>query len=177
MEKIISHVVFSHGKESGPFGSKIQRLMAVAEEQGLRTASIDYRECSTADERVALLNDYLNRLDVPKEQVVLVGSSMGGYVSMVVANELSVAGLFLMAPAIWMNSEDYAIQSYMPKTAHVEIVHGMLDDTVPYENSIRFAKEHDGTILHLVPDDHRLKASHGFLACQFRRFLYYISNG
>jgi len=47
----------------------------------------------------------------------------------------------------------------------------MLDDTVSYENSIRFAKEHNGTILHLVPDDHRLKASHDFLAYQFQRFL------
>jgi predicted esterase len=168
-------VVFSHGKESGPFGSKIQRLMAVAEELGLRTASIDYRDCTTADERVALLNEHLNQLDVPISHVVLVGSSMGGYVSTVVANEQSVAGLFLMAPALWMNSEEYVIQSYCPKTTHVEIVHGMLDDIVPYENSIRFAKEHDGTVLHLVPDDHRLSVSNEFLACQFRRFLDDIS--
>ena len=173
--KNLAFVVFSHGKESGPFGSKIQRLMAVAEELGLRTASIDYRDCATADERVALLNEHLNRLEVPLSQVVLVGSSMGGYISTVVANEQSVAGLFLMAPALWMDSEEYAIQSYCPKTTHVEIVHGMFDDIVPYENSIRFAREHDGTILHLVPDDHRLKASHEFLACQFRRFLDDIS--
>ena len=173
--KNLTHVVFSHGKESGPFGSKIQCLMAVAEEMGLRTTSIDYRDCVTADERVAMLKEHLNQLDVPLRQVVLVGSSMGGYVSMVAANERPVAGLFLMAPALWMKSEDYTIQTYIPKAAHIEIVHGMLDDTVPYENSIRFAREHDGTILHLVPDDHRLKASHEFLACQFRRFLDDIS--
>ncbi len=173
--KKLTHVVFSHGKESGPLGSKIQRLMTVAEEMGLRTTSIDYRDCTTADERVAILNEHLNQLDVPLSQVVLVGSSMGGYVSMVVANEMPVAGLFLMAPALWMESGDYTIQTYIPKTAHIEIVHGMLDDTVPYENSIRFAREHDGTILHLVPDDHRLKASHEFLAYQFRRFLDDIS--
>jgi len=34
----------------------------------------------------------------------------------------------------------------------------MLDETVPYEHSIRFVKEHNGTILHLVPDGHRLKS-------------------
>ena len=173
--KNLTHVVFSHGTESGPFGSKIQRLMTVAEEMGLRTTSIDYRDCSTADERVAMLKEHLNQLDVPLRQVVLVGSSMGGYVSMVAANEQSVAGLFLMAPALWMESGDYTIQTYIPKAAHIEIVHGMLDDTVPYENSIRFAREHDGTILHLVQDDHRLKASHEFLAYQFRRFLDDIS--
>ena len=169
--KNLSYVVFSHGKESGPWGTKIQRLMAVAEELGLKTISVDYRECASADERVALLHEHLNKLDIPLNQVVLVGSSMGGYVSMAVANEQPVAGLFLMAPALWMTAEEYTVQSYTPKTPHIEITHGMLDDTVPYENSIRFAKEHDGTILHLVPDDHRLKASHDFLAYQFQRFL------
>ena len=171
----LAYVVFSHGKESGPLGSKIQRLMAVAEERGLKTTSIDYRECANACERVSLLTEFLNQLDVTTNQVVLVGSSMGGYVSMAVANEQPIAGLFLMAPALWMKPEEYSIQSYSPKTLKVEIVHGMYDDTVPYDNSIRYAKEHDGTILHLVPDDHRLKASHDFLACQFRRFLNELS--
>lgn len=169
------YVVFSHGKESGPLGSKIQYLMTVAEELGLKTTSIDYRECANASERVSLLKGFLNQLDVPTGQVLLVGSSMGGYVSMAVANERPIAGLFLMAPALWMKPEEYSIQSYFPKTLKVEIVHGMYDDTVPYDNSIRYAKEHDGTILHLVPDDHRLKASHDFLACQFRRFLNELS--
>ena len=167
----LEYVVFSHGKESGPLGSKIQRLMTVAEELGLKTTSIDYRECANASERISILTDYINQLDVPLNQIVLVGSSMGGYVSIAVANEQPIAGLFLMAPALWMKSEEYNIQSYCPKTQYVEIVHGMHDDIVPYENSIRFAKEHDSTILHLVPDDHRLKASHDFLACQFRRFI------
>ena len=168
-------VVFSHGKESGPLGSKIQRLMAVAEELGLEAKSIDYRDCSCADERVAKLTEYLSSLDIPLNQVALVGSSMGGYVSMAIANEMNVAGLFLMAPALWMNKEEYTIQSYRPKAKNIEIVHGMHDDTVPYENSVRFAKEHDGTVLHLVPDGHRLQASHDFLDYQFRRYLKDVS--
>lgn len=98
-------------------------------------------------------------------------SSMGGYVSMVVANEQPVAGLFLMAPALWMSSEEYSVQSYQPQCDCVEITHGVNDEIVPVDNSIRFVKEHKGTILHLVPDDHRLKESHNFLACQFKRFL------
>ena len=173
--KNLSYIVFSHGKESGPLGNKIQRLMAVAEELGLKTISIDYRDCASADERVTLLNEYLDNLDCPLNQVVLVGSSMGGYVSMVVTNEQPVAGIFLMAPALWMTAEEYTVQSYHPKTPRVEITHGVHDDIVPYENSIRFVKEHNDTILHLVPDDHRLKASHDFLACQFQRFLEDIS--
>ena len=103
----LSYVVFSHGKESGPMGSKIQRLMEEANRFGLKTISVDYRNCATASERVALLNDTLKQLNAPPQQVVLVGSSMGGYVSTVVANNLPVAGLFLMAPALWMPAEEY----------------------------------------------------------------------
>ena len=171
----LSDVVFSHGKESGPMGSKIQRLMEEANRFGLKTISVDYRNCATASERVALLNDTLKQLDAPPQQVVLVGSSMGGYVSTVVANNLPVAGLFLMAPALWMPAEEYTIQSYQPLTSKVEITHGFNDDVVPCENSIRFAREHEGTVLHLVPDDHRLRASLDFLACQFKRFIEELS--
>ena len=171
----LSNVVFSHGKESGPMGSKIQRLMEEANRFGLKTISVDYRNCATASERVALLNDTLKQLDALPQQVVLVGSSMGGYVSTVVANNLPVAGLFLMAPALWMPAEEYTIQSYQPLTSKVEITHGFNDDVVPCENSIRFAREHEGTVLHLVPDDHRLRASLDFLACQFRRFIEELS--
>lgn len=163
-------VVFSHGKESGPNGTKIQRLMAVAEDMGMRTNSVDYRNCTSAMERVALLTQTINGLGVFSQQLVLVGSSMGGYVSMAVANEMLVAGLFLMAPALWMPAEEYTIQSYHPMTTKVEITHGLHDDIVPCEHSIRFAREHANTTLHLVPDDHRLKASHDFLTCQFKRF-------
>ena len=167
----LSYVVFSHGKESGPMGSKIRCLMAEAERLGLKTLSVDYRNCATASERVVLLDETLKNLDTPPQQVVLVGSSMGGYVSTVMANNLPVAGLFLMAPALWMLAEEYTVQTYQPQTSKVEITHGINDEVVPYENSIRFTREHEGTILHLVPDDHRLKASLDFLACQFRRFI------
>ena len=171
----LSYVIFSHGKESGPMGSKIQRLMAEAEHLGLNTISVDYRNCATASDRVALLNDTLKKLDTPPQQIVLVGSSMGGYVSTVVTNNLPVAGLFLMAPALWMPAEEYTVQSYQPQTSKVEITHGINDEVVPYENSFKFAREHEGTILHLVPDGHRLKASLDFLACQFIRFIKELS--
>ena len=171
----LSYVVFSHGKESGPKGAKIKRLMEEAKRFGLNTTSVDYRNCATASERVALLNKTLNDLNTPPEEVVLVGSSMGGYVSTVMANSLPVAGLFLMAPALWMQSEEYTVQLYQPKTSKVEITHGINDEVVPYENSIRFAREYKGTVLHLVPDDHRLKASLDFLACQFVRFIKELS--
>jgi hypothetical protein len=70
-----------------------------------------------------------------------------------------------------MSAEEYIVQSYHPKTEYIEITHGLNDNIVPFENSLRFAKEHPGTTLHLVPDDHRLSASHQFLRYQCRWFL------
>ena len=173
----MKHVIFSHGKESGPFGRKIRRLIEVAEQQGLGTTSVDYRECADADARIALLRDTIARLQVPPADIVLVGSSMGGYVSVAVANEVPVAGLFLMAPALWMPAEEYTVQSYAPMARRIEVTHGFGDDIVPYQNSVRFAAAHRGTTLHLVDDDHRLGASHDFLAVQFVRFLSELAAG
>ena len=82
-------VVFSHGKESGPWGEKIRALAQVAESLGAQALSVDYREypagifhdqnaVGEADRRVA----QLETLNLPAHhQLVLVGSSMGGYVS------------------------------------------------------------------------------------------------
>jgi predicted esterase YcpF (UPF0227 family) len=93
-------VVFSHGKESGPFGSKIQALMAVARRYGAQVMSVDYREhpagvkhdpnqSGEAERRVAqLLATALPQHD----QLVLVGSSMGGYVSTVASQQLKPGG-------------------------------------------------------------------------------------
>ena len=40
----IMKVYFSHGKESGPWGSKIQRLASIASEHGCTVDSIDYTD-------------------------------------------------------------------------------------------------------------------------------------
>lgn len=45
-------VVFSHGKETGPYGRKIMQLIAVAESAGAQTISIDYRHTLDPDVRV-----------------------------------------------------------------------------------------------------------------------------
>lgn len=40
---------FSHGKESGPWGSKIKRLAAIAEEHNCEVDSIDYTGIADPD--------------------------------------------------------------------------------------------------------------------------------
>ena len=44
--KNIMKVYFSHGKESGPWGSKIKRLANIAKEHGCSVDSIDYSDLS-----------------------------------------------------------------------------------------------------------------------------------
>src|SRR6266851_3076515 len=92
-------VVFSHGKESGPWGSKITAMAAVVRDLGLAVESIDYRGLDDPSARVRKLVGA--GLDL-KDPVVLVGSSMGGYVSAAAASELGARGLFLLAPAFYM---------------------------------------------------------------------------
>ena len=90
-------VCFCHGRESGPWGTKIRRLARVAEQFGCRVVSLDDRDTQDPDERVSRLLTTVADLPGP---LILVGSSMGGYVAAVASAQLQPVGLFLMAPAV-----------------------------------------------------------------------------
>jgi pimeloyl-ACP methyl ester carboxylesterase len=145
----IEQVVFSHGKESGPWGSKIRAMAEVARGRGFDVASLDYRGMEPG-ERVRVLLAHLARLRRPP---VLVGSSMGGHVAAAAAAETGVAGLFLLAPAFYMPGYEAATPA--PSAAPLEIVHGWRDDVVPVEHSVRYARE-AGATLHVLESGHRL---------------------
>ena len=80
-------VYFSHGKESGPWGTKIKALAAIAKEHGCKVESVDYTDLASPDARVSRLIELLGS---EIDKYVLVGSSMGGYVSLVAAAAKSV---------------------------------------------------------------------------------------
>lgn len=164
----MQQVVFSHGKESGPLGTKIKKLMVVAQSLGYATASLDYTGCENAEARVHLLKTFLDENNI--ENPVLVGSSMGGYVSTVCATTRPVAGLFLLCPALYMSASEYTVQDYTPKCTHIELVHGWEDDIVPYQHSVKFAAQ-THAVLNLLSDNHRLSNSHDFLAKRLDLFL------
>jgi predicted esterase YcpF (UPF0227 family) len=158
-------VYFAHGKESGPWGSKIRALAELAESKGFDVDSVDYQNQDNPDDRVERL---LNILIREQRDALLVGSSMGGYVSLVASRSYPVSGVFLLAPALYIPG--YAQQSYYPGDAHVEIVHGHDDDVVPCVNSERFAAEHECR-LHLIEGDHRLNSSLDTVQRLFSDFL------
>ncbi len=146
-------VIFSHGQESGPWGTKIRAMAAVAKDLGCKVDSIDYQGIADPTERVAKL---LRECAEITEPLILVGSSMGGHVATAAADTLGAAGLFVLAPAFYM--EGYEDLTPSPPAMHICIVHGWHDEIVPVENSIRFARTCSAT-LHLVDGGHRLTAN------------------
>jgi len=158
-------VYFSHGKESGPRGTKIKRLAAMAENMGCAVESVDYTDTMDPDLRVERL---LEALAEETDEFVLVGSSMGGYVSLVVSEEVDAKAVFLMAPALYMPG--YERRGYRSRCSHIEIVHGRSDEVILPENSIRYAKE-AGCALHLIGGDHALNGSLEVVAGLFEGFL------
>lgn len=158
-------VLFAHGKESGAWGSKIRHLASIAERHGARVHSPAYSAFSNPDERVRYL---LGQTLAPHDGLVLVGSSMGGYVSTVASATLRPAGLFLMAPAFYLPGyENQAPTSAARRTC---VVSGWNDEVIPVEHSVRFAQPQRAE-LHLLDADHRLAGVHDELGEIFERFL------
>jgi surfactin synthase thioesterase subunit len=161
-------VIFAHGKESGPWGSKITKLANIAKALGFDVKSIDYTHLISPDDRVSKLNNYLENETQP---YILVGSSMGGYVSLVSAQTHKPLGVFLLAPALFI--PDYQQQTYPSNVKHIEIVHGWSDDIIPVEHSIKYAQQTQCS-LHLIDGDHRLNSSMEHVIRLFKSFLYTV---
>lgn len=148
----IPAVYFSHGQESGPWGSKIKSMAATVRKLGCRAESVDYQGIADPSDRV---NKLIAECAKVEEPLVLVGSSMGGHVATAAAAQVGAVGLFVLAPAYYMPG----YESLTPPAPDIPItiVHGWNDDVVPVENSIRFAKECNAS-LHILDADHRLTA-------------------
>jgi len=126
-------------------------MAAMVRELGWAVESVDYRGLDDPAARISKLIEQAGNLAAP---VVLAGSSMGGHVSAAAASRLKPRGLFLLAPAFYMQGfEEYTPQDVACATV---MVHGWHDDIVPVENSIRWAREHRAA-LHLLNSDHRLE--------------------
>ena len=165
-ETVISrHVVFSHGKESGPWGRKISALAEVARSEGYDAHSVDYRGVDDPRARVAKLVEFCKELS---GDLVLVGSSLGGYVAVASASLLHARGVFLLAPALYLEGLPELRPGGVDCPASV--VHGWRDDVVPYEHSVRFAHGSKAA-LHLLESDHRLHNQLRVIQYLFEYFL------
>ena len=163
-------VVFSHGQESGPWGTKIRAMAEKVRALGCSADSIDYRGIADPTERVRKL---LRECADIREPLILVGSSMGGHVATAAAETLGAIGLFVLAPAWFM--EGYEHLTPAPPSMPICIVHGWHDDIVPVENSVRYARNCSAT-LHIVNGDHRLTNNIGAINVYLEQFIKTITS-
>ena len=158
-------VVFSHGQESGPWGTKIQAMAELVRSLGCDAESVDYQGIADATARVDKLVDFCEHVD---DTLILVGSSMGGHVATAAAEHVNAVGLFVLAPAYYMPG--YESLTPPPPSMPIAIVHGWADDVVPVEDSIRFAKACNAE-LHIIDSGHRLTENIDEINYYLRRFV------
>jgi len=159
-------VCFSHGKESGPWGTKINALAEVAKRRGWEVESLDYRGMDDPAERIQHLIDWAAASG--NEELVLAGSSMGGAVVAAAANTIKPQAVFLMATAVYVPGYEHLNPE--PPHCPVTMVHGWRDEIIPWENGLRFAIESKARY-HLIDGDHGLGAEVPILETMFDVFL------
>lgn len=164
-------IILSHGSDSGPDATKVGALAALAESWGWRTQRPDYRADDTRGHagsvapRIARLRATIESLDTPP---LLVGSSMGAFVSGLVSLDVPVAGLLLLATP--SEIPGYARGFDLRRGVPTFLIHGWRDDVCPLTGVQAFAAARRLPLLAL-DDDHRLGASMDVIATQFRHML------
>jgi hypothetical protein len=141
-------VLFIHGQESGPQGTKAQLL---AERFTASTPQMDTRDFEACVARQA---EAIRRF----RPDVLVGSSFGGAVAVALLQRGLWRGpTLLLAQA----AEQLGLRPELPTGVRVWIVHGTRDDVVPVAASGVLAQSGSPGFVRLVEvdDDHRLSAS------------------
>ncbi len=164
-------IILSHGSDSSPDATKVSALAAQAESQGWHTQRPDYRtddargHAGSVAPRIARLRATIEALDAPP---LLVGSSMGAFVSGLVSLDVPVAGLLLLATPSGIPG--YARAFDLRREVPTLLIHGWRDDVCPLAGVQAFAAQRRLPLL-VLDDDHRLTASMDVIAVQFRTML------
>ena len=139
-------ILFLHGLESGPHGSKYQALKETFGE----VLAPDCTGVKDERKRLVIIQQEMSRAEGP---FLVVGSSMGGLMALLLQKENpeQVAALVLCAPAIHRLAAAGLELDNLPPTV---VIHGTQDDVVPLKVSRPF-----GSRLIKVDDDHRLSNS------------------
>jgi hypothetical protein len=143
-------VLFIHGQEGSPQGSKARALAAAFETRTPMMDTANFEAC-VAQQAEAIRSF---RPDV------VVGSSFGGAVAVALLQREAWSGpTLLLAQA----AQRLGVRGRLPTGARVWLVHARADDVVPIADSRRLARSGTPGYVHLleVDDDHPL---HGFVA-------------
>ena len=155
-------IIFAHGLEGTPNGSKIQTLR----NSGIEVIAPDFQGMPLI-ERVALLEKI--SLEYKEKKPILGGSSYGGLTAAIVAMRYPdrFRGLLLCAPALHLKEPpvDDSTILVAPKGMPTVIIHGIEDNIVPISCSIEYAERTGEGIIEFnqVNDGHRLSESHNYI--------------
>lgn len=165
------HVILSHGSDSGPDATKVSALAAQAEALGWTTQRPDYGaddargHAHCVAPRIARLRATIEALDRPP---LLVGSSMGAFVSALVSLDVPVGGLLLLATPSEIPGDSHRFD--LRRDVPTLLIHGWRDEVCPLAGIYHFAGQRKLPLL-IVDDDHRLGASMQIIAAQFHSML------
>lgn len=165
------HVILSHGSDSGPGATKVSALAKVAESMGFTTERPDYGDCDAGGHAASVtprIERLGGRMRAAAAPPLLVGSSMGAFVSGLASLEAPCAGLFLLALPVEI--PDYLSAFDMARNVPCMLVHGFEDDICPAGDVLTFARQRCIPCL-LLPDGHRLVEHVDVIEAQFRLFL------
>ena len=152
-------IIFAHGMEGTPNGSKIRSLRKA----GFEVLAPDFQGMPL-EERVNVLQRVCE--EHRDALAVLAGSSYGGLAASIVAMRMPDAfrGLLLCAPALHLVEPPVDDKTVLvaPNGLKTIIIHGLEDDIVPISCSIEYASRSSNEIVafHQVNDGHRLAESH-----------------
>ena len=164
-------IILSHGLNSEPNATKVSALAAQAEAQGWQTQRPDYRDDDARGHdgcvapRIARLRATIEALPTPP---LLVGSSMGAFVSGLASLDVPVLGLLLLATP--SEIPGYARAFDLRHGVPTMLIHGWRDDVCPPEGMQAFAGKHRLPLL-MLDDDHRLGANMDVISAQFQSLL------
>lgn len=139
-------LLFLHGLESGPHGTKYQALKKTFGE-------VVSPDCSGIIDPQERLQVILAALEAFSDNLLVVGSSMGGLMALLLQQAIPqrIAGMLLCAPALQRPAARGLSAAGLPPTV---VIHGTEDIVVPIAGSRSF-----GLPLIEVADDHSLKNS------------------
>ena len=165
----MTKIIFSYGKHVEPNHDKLNAFTEIAGSFDIAVRNVEYDFDSPADERAEKLLKIAQEEVAAGNELILCGTSMGCYGSLLVSQKVKTKGLFLISPAIFMPA--YKIKDYPLNNAGlVQFVVGWNDTVIPVDEVEAFAKKQK-IETHFVNDNHAMPDSLDVLKVLFEAFL------